>query len=216
MKPAVFNSLYWSSFVLLVLGWALHSNITVQVSWALLTVWPLIFFLTGTRYTPVILRVLMTLGIITLALQVHIKSTSLPLLVLCCYIASLLKIRYSNYPLPTCKWAFIFISEAIALAIFFYYLPMLTSVWPVVIFMFVASIALQSAMHAFRLREQPAGWYCLVGMALLIAGDVLAMDSQPTAILCFGLAGYGLVYGTTRYIWQRQGSPYISRQLGTN
>lgn len=216
MKPAVFNSLYGASFVLLLLGYCFDANIVIQVSLILMTIWAVIFFLAGTRYTPAIVRGLMVVGLLISPPIVHVKSTLTPLPALCIFIALLLKIRYSNYPLPTCKWAFIFISEAIALAIFFYFLPMLETVWPTVIFMFVASVALQSAVHAFRLKEQPAGWLCIAGVTLLIAGDVLAMGGSTIALLCYGLAGYGLVYGTTLYVWQRQGNPYISRQLRTN
>lgn len=216
MKPAVFNSLYWSSFVLLLLGWWFDSNIVIQVSFILQTVWAVIFFLTGTRYAPATIRGLMVIGLLISPHILHVKSTYTPWFILCIFIAALLKIRYSNYPLPTCKWAFIFISEATALAIFFYLLPRLEAVWPTVVFMLLASIALQSAVHAFRLKEQPAGWLCIAGITMLITGEVLAMDGYTTSLLCYGLANYGLVYGTTLYVWQRQGSPYISRQLGTN
>jgi hypothetical protein len=158
----------------------------------------------------------MAVGLLISPHILHLRSTYTPWLVLGIFIAALLKIRYSNYPLPTCKWPFIFISEAIALAIFFYFLPMLETVWPTVVFMFIASIALQCSVHAFRLKEQPAGWLCIAGITLLITGDVLALVGSTTALLCYGLASYGLAYGTTLYVWQKQGSPYISRQFGTN
>lgn len=192
----------------------------------LLAVLSVVFFLKGTRFTPMMLRVLLVIGIaltippqvllwsITSPPQVHVLAVASIPLVHLVYIAFFLKIRYTNYPLPTCKWAFIFLTEALGLAIFFYLLPRLEAegmVWQVVLYMFTASIALQSVMHAFRLREQPYGWYCLAGISLLIAGAALALSSPSLSMLCYGLANYGLVYGATRYIWQKQGVPYAIR-----
>lgn len=216
MRPAVFNYLYWGSFILLIVSWILHTDPGIKLSLLLLTGWSLLFFVQGTRYTPVLLRVLMVVALVFSYFLVHLRSTYTSSLLHLIYIAFYLKIRYTNYPLPTCKWAFIFISEAVALAIFFYFLPVIAEVWSVILFMITASIALQSVMHAFRLKEQPAGWYCLAGILFLIAGDALTLGGVSTGILCYGLAHYGLVYGATRYIWQKQGSPYATRRLGTN
>ncbi len=181
----------------------------------LLAVLSVVFFLKGTRFTPIILRVLLVIGVaLTSPPQVHVPAVATIPLVHLAYIAFFLKIRYTNYPLPTCKWAFIFLTEALGLAIFFYLLPFLEAkgmVWQVVLCMFTASIALQSVMHAFRLREQPSGWYCLAGMTFLITGAALALSYPALSVFCYGLANYGLVYGATRYIWQKQGFPYAIR-----
>ena len=143
------------------------------------------------------------------------------------YIALFLKIRYTNYPLPTCKWAFIFLSGAVALAIFFHILPRLPKplfTWPLIIFGLTTFIVLQSVLHAFRLKEQPGGWYCLAGIILFIGATFIfssvkfdwRLYNGLLGALLYGLSQYGLVYGMVLYIWQRQGSPFASRQMGTN
>lgn len=212
MKPVVFNSVYWGLMPMLLCGCIIDSSFLMQLSMALLTVLSVVFFIKGTRFTPTILRVLLITGlIITSPPQVHLPAVAAIPLVHLVYIAFFLRIRYSNYPLPTCKWAFIFLTEALGLAIFFYLLPRLEAddiVWQVVLCMCTASIALQSVMHAFRFREQPYGWYCLAGIICLIAGGALAIAHPSFSMLCYGLANYGLVYGATRYIWQKQGTPF--------
>lgn len=212
MKPVVFNRLYWGIMPILLWGCIINSFFLMQLSLTLLAVLSVVFFIKGTRFTPPILRVLLVIGLaITNPPQVHVLAVAAIPFVHVVYIAFFLKIRYSNYPLPNCKWAFIFLTEALGLAIFFYLLPRLATndmVWQVVLCMFTASIALQSVMHAFRLREQPDGWYCLAGITLLIAGGALALAYPTLSVLCYGLANYGLVYGATRYIWQKQGMPH--------
>ncbi|WP_343669431.1 hypothetical protein [Chitinophaga sp.] len=215
MKPVVFNSLYWGMMPILLWGCIVNSTLLMQLSMTLLVVLSVVFFLKGTRYTPTILRVLLIIGLVLISPpQVHLPAAANIPLVHLVYIAFFLKIRYTNYPLPTCKWAFIFLTEALGLVIFFYLLPILETqniVWPVVFCMFTASIALQSVMHAFRLREQPDGWYCLAGITFLIVGGALALAYPAASVFCYALANYGLVYGATRYIWQKQGIPYAIR-----
>lgn len=209
MKPVLFNSLYWGTMPLLLWGCLVNAVWLQELAMVLLTIFAAIFFISGTRYTPTLLRVLLIIGLAVISPPlVHLLfDASIPLVHIV-YIAFFLQIRYTNYPLPTCKWAFIFLTEALGLAIFFYYLPRLETVWPVVLCLFTASIALQSVMHAFRLREQPAGWYCLAGIIFLIAGGALP---PPYRLICYALANYSLVYGATRYIWQKQGIPYAIR-----
>jgi hypothetical protein len=208
MKPVVFNSLYWGTMPILLWSCFVHAAWLMELSMVLLIVYAVIFFISGTRYTPTLLRALLITGLaLTSPPLVHLLFGASISLVHLVYIAFFLKIRYTNYPLPTCKWAFIFLTEALGLAIFFYCLPVLETVWPAVLCLFTASIALQSVMHAFRLREQPAGWYCLAGISFLIVGGLF----PATSFICYALANYGLVYGATRYIWQKQGMPYAIR-----
>ncbi|WPQ64421.1 hypothetical protein SIO70_06010 [Chitinophaga sancti] len=209
MKPVVFNSLYWGTMPILLWACFVNAAWLKELSMVLLIVYAAVFYISGTRYTPTLLRVLLIIGLaITSPPLVHLLAGASIPLVHIVYIAYFLKIRYTNYPLPTCKWAFIFLTEALGLAIFFYYLPTLENVWPVVFCLFTASIALQSVMHAFRLSDQPAGWYCLAGITFLIAGGAF---SPTISLICYALANYGLVYGATRYIWQKQGIPYAIR-----
>lgn len=211
MKPVTFTSVYWGLMPVLLWGCIINSYFLMQLSLVLLTILSVVFFIKGTRFTPTILRVLLIIGLtITNLPYVHLSAVAAIPLVHLVYIAFFLKIRYTNYPLPTCKWAFIFLTEALGLAIFFYLLPRLEAygmVWQVVLCMFTASIALQSVTHAFRLREQPHGWYCLAGITFLIAGGALALAHPSLSVFCYALANYGLVYGATRYIWQKQGTP---------
>ncbi len=129
------------------------------------------------------------------------------------YIGFFLKVRYTNYPLPLCKYLFIFLSEAIVLAFLFFMFPYLGGLAiPVIIYAITISFTLLCAMHAFRFNEQPMGWYCIIGSILFICSDaMIALDRfhQPfpaagiLIMLTYGLAQWALTEGSARYLLSR-------------
>lgn len=129
------------------------------------------------------------------------------------YIGFFLKVRYTNYPLPLCKYPLIFLSEAIVLGFLFFIFPYLgTLAVPVIIYAITVSFTLLCAMHAFRFREQPMGWYCIAGSLLFICSDAMIAIAHfyysfPAAGICimltYGLAQWALINGSARYLLSR-------------
>jgi uncharacterized membrane protein YhhN len=122
-----------------------------------------------------------------------------------CFIGFFLKIRYSNHPLPLCQWAFVFGLAAIIIGFLFWLEP----IFPVLVYAVVIYIMVQSVMHAFRLKEQPYGWYSLLGACLFMLSDGLIAVTRFKApfpgidlfiMLTYGVALYGLVKGGKAYL----------------
>lgn len=129
------------------------------------------------------------------------------------YIGFFLKVRYTNYPLPLCKYLYIFLAEAVVIAFLFLIFPFLDDMAiPVIIYAITISFTLLCVMHAFRFREQPMGWYCLAGSILFICSDaMIAVDyfyrpfpfADLLIMLTYGLAQWGLIEGSIRYLNSR-------------
>jgi len=129
------------------------------------------------------------------------------------YIGFFLKVRYTNYPLPLCKYPLIFLTEAIVLAFLFFMFPYLGKLaLPVVIYAITISFTLLCVMHAFRFKEQTMGWYCIGGAILFICSDAIIAMARfyhpfPMAGICimltYGLAQWALIIGSTRYLLSR-------------
>jgi uncharacterized membrane protein YhhN len=129
------------------------------------------------------------------------------------YIGFFLKVRYTNYPLPLCKYPLIFLTEAIVIAFLFFIFPHLSSLGiPVIIYAITVSFTFLCAMHAFRFGQQPMGWYCIAGAILFIFSDaMIAVDrfyrpfpaSGIWVMLTYGLAQWALVTGSARYLLSR-------------
>ncbi|SFN87450.1 Uncharacterized membrane protein YhhN [Chitinophaga sp. YR627] len=131
------------------------------------------------------------------------------------YIGFFLKIRYSNYPLPRCQWAFIFAASAAVIGFIFFMLPYLGQMTiPVIIFAGIASVMLQAVKHAYRLKDQPSGWYAMAGAGLyIISCAIIAIHyfyhplemGNFLIMLTYGLAQWGLVTGGLLYLRMRRG-----------
>ncbi|SEW06332.1 lysoplasmalogenase [Chitinophaga arvensicola] len=120
-----------------------------------------------------------------------------------------LKIRYSNLPVPNCRYVYIFLNAAAVIAFIMFLLPYLGSLaMPVILYAIVISIMLQSAIHAFHFERQPAGWYCVIGALLFIISDGLIATGKfyhplpggdILVMLTYGFAQWALVVGSTAY-----------------
>jgi uncharacterized membrane protein YhhN len=131
------------------------------------------------------------------------------------YIAFFLKVRYSNYPLPRCQWAFIFGAQALIIAFIFFILPYLGKMTvPVLLFAVIAAVMLQAVKHAFRLKDQPSGWYALSGAGLYVLScTIIAIHyfysplqmGDFLIMLTYGLAQWGMVTGGLLYLRMRRG-----------
>jgi uncharacterized membrane protein YhhN len=129
------------------------------------------------------------------------------------YISFFLKVRYTNYPLPLCKYPLIFLTEAVVLAFLFFMFPYLGNLAvPVIIYAITISFTLLCAMHAFRFKHQPMGWYCIAGGILFICSDAMIAIARfyhpfPASgifiMLTYGLAQWTLITGSTRYLLSR-------------
>ncbi|MFY0253228.1 lysoplasmalogenase [Chitinophaga sp. 30R24] len=125
------------------------------------------------------------------------------------YLVFFLKIRFSNVPIPSCKYPFIFLNAAAVIVFILFLLPYLGALTlPVVIYAVMLSIMVQSTLHAFHFWRQQAGWYCVAGATLFLASDTLiAIDKfyhplpggNIIVMLTYGLAQLGLVYGGISY-----------------
>jgi uncharacterized membrane protein YhhN len=130
-----------------------------------------------------------------------------------CYILFFLKIRYTNDPRPDCHYLAAFVTEAIVITFILFMLPYLGSLTiPVIVYAIGISFTLLCAMHAFRFKQQPAGWYCIIGAILFIISDSLIAVGKfykpiplggILVMLTYGLAQAVLVYGSTRYLNSR-------------
>ncbi|PSL49075.1 putative membrane protein YhhN [Chitinophaga niastensis] len=129
------------------------------------------------------------------------------------YIAFFLKIRYSNHPIPLCKYPLVFLNAAVVIVFILFLLPYLGSLAiPVIIYAITISITVQSVLHAFHFRQQPAGWYCIIGAVLFLVSDSLIATGKfyhplpyggILVMLTYGIAQWGLVYGSIRYFTER-------------
>ena len=133
------------------------------------------------------------------------------------YIIFFLKIRYSNLPVPYCKYPLIFLNAAVVILFILFLAPYLGSLTvPVIVYALALSITVQSVLHAFHFRRQPAGWYCIVGAVLFLISDSLIAigkfyhplpGGDILVMLTYGFAQWGLVYGSTEYFRKRT-SPF--------
>nr|WP_295869011.1 lysoplasmalogenase [uncultured Chitinophaga sp.] len=125
------------------------------------------------------------------------------------YIFFFLTIRYSNPPVPLCKYHWVFLNAAAVIGYVLFLMPYLGSmVIPVIIYSLVISIMLQSVIHAFHYRYQRMAWYCLGGAMLFVLSDSLIALGRfyhplpaggQLVMLTYGLAQAGLVYGAVQY-----------------
>ncbi|TWF44460.1 putative membrane protein YhhN [Chitinophaga polysaccharea] len=125
------------------------------------------------------------------------------------YIIFFLKIRYSNPPVPSCKYPLIFLHAAIIIFFILYLAPHLGNLAiPVIIYALTISVMVQSVLHAFHFRRQPAAWYCLIGALLFMFSDSLIAvgkfvhplwGGDILVMLTYGIAQWGLVIGSTEY-----------------
>jgi uncharacterized membrane protein YhhN len=125
------------------------------------------------------------------------------------YITFFLKIRYSNKPVPLCKYPLVFLHAAILIAFILFLLPYLGALKiPVMIYALALSITVQSSLHAFNFQWQPAGWYCLAGTILFLLSDSLIAlgkfyhpfpGSGVLVMITYGLAQWGITAGAVRY-----------------
>ncbi|MCW3462199.1 lysoplasmalogenase [Chitinophaga nivalis] len=125
------------------------------------------------------------------------------------YMLFFLKIRYSNFPIPLCKYPLVFLHAAVLIVFILFLLPYLGSLTvPVIVYALAVSLVVQCVLHAFRFREQPAGWYCMIGSVLFLISDgIIAVEKfyHPLpqggllVMFTYGLAQLGLVYGSIQY-----------------
>lgn len=125
------------------------------------------------------------------------------------YIIFFLTIRYSNPPVPYCKYGWVFLNAAAVIGYILFLVPYLgTMVIPVIIYSLVISIMLQSVIHAFHFRYQRMAWYCVMGALLFVLSDSLIALGRfyhplpgggQLVMLTYGLAQAGLVYGAVQY-----------------
>ncbi|NLR65166.1 lysoplasmalogenase [Chitinophaga varians] len=125
------------------------------------------------------------------------------------YIIFFLTIRYSNPPVPFCKYHWVFLNAAAVIGYILFLIPYLGNMLiPVIIYSLVISIMLQSVIHAFHFRYQRMAWYCLAGAVLFVLSDSLIALNRfyhplpaggQLVMLTYGLAQAGLVYGAVQY-----------------
>ncbi|QHS61862.1 lysoplasmalogenase [Chitinophaga agri] len=224
---SVFNILYAVTLFVHLLAIVFHLEVLSYASKFLLSFILVIQFILGTEGVPSVFRVPMVAALFLTGFGdiFLLFSDQYPLFFtfalatfgvsLLAYIAFFLKIRYSNYPLPRCQWAFIIGMQAAIIAFMFFIMPYLGSMTiPVLGFAIIASVMLQAVKHAFRLKEQPSGWYALAGAGLYIISCALIaihhfyhpMETGPFFIvLTYGLAQWGLVLGGLLYLRMRRG-----------
>ncbi|MCF6402089.1 lysoplasmalogenase [Chitinophaga filiformis] len=226
-KASSFNLLYTATLLVHLSAIFFHLDILCYISKFLLPFILAAYFITGTEGIPAIFRIsllaaLLLSGFGDMFLLFSEQSTLFFtcglftfMLSLLSYIGFFLKIRYTNYPLPLCKWPFILGMAAGIIAFIFFMLPYLGQMTlPVLFFAVTAYIMLQSVMHAFRLGEQPSGWYSLAGACLYIVSCTLIaihyfyrhLEMGTFFImLTYGIAQWGLVTGGLRYLQMRRG-----------
>ncbi|MBV7528895.1 lysoplasmalogenase [Chitinophaga sp. sic0106] len=125
------------------------------------------------------------------------------------YISFFLKIRYSNPPVPLCRYLWIFLHAAFLIGFIIYLMPVLGALKiPVIIYAITLSITVQSSLHAFHLSWQRAGAYCITGAVLFLISDSLIavgkfMTPLPAngvlVMVTYGLAQWLLVTGAVLY-----------------
>ncbi|UPK70605.1 lysoplasmalogenase [Chitinophaga filiformis] len=231
-KASSFHLLYATTLFVHLSAVFFHLDILSYVSKFLLPFILEAYFITGTEGIPAIFRIslLGALFFSGFGDMFLLFSEQSPLFFACglftfmlsllFYIAFFLKIRYTNYPLPLCKWPFILVAAAGIIAFIFVMLPYLGRMTlPILFFAIIAYIMLQSVMHAFRLADQPSGWYALAGAGVYIVSCMLIaihyfyhhLEMGTFFImLTYGIAQWGLVTGGLRYLQMRRG--YASPQ----
>ncbi|WP_143308258.1 lysoplasmalogenase [Chitinophaga vietnamensis] len=125
------------------------------------------------------------------------------------YIFFFLKIRYSGSHPPLCRYPLIFLNVIYLLAFLVFMFPMLGSLKiPVIIYAITIFVMVQSVLHAFHFRQEPEGWYCIIGAVLFMLSDTLIATGKfyhplPAngllVMLTYGLAQLGLVYGAVKF-----------------
>lgn len=136
------------------------------------------------------------------------------------YIIFFLKIRYSNPPVPLCKYPYIFLNAAVIILFILFLTPYLGSLFvPVVIYSLALSITVQSVLHAFHFGRQPEAWYCMIGAVLFLISDSMIAIGKfyhpfPAngilVMLTYGIAQWGLIYGSILYFRKR--AAYLSQR----
>jgi uncharacterized membrane protein YhhN len=236
-KASSFHLLYAVTLLVHLSAVFFHLDILRYISKFLLPFILVAYFITGTEGIPAIFRIsllaaLLLSGFGDMFLLFYEQS---PLFFACglvtfifsllSYIGFFLKIRYTNYPLPLCHWPFILGMAAVFIAFIFFMLPYLGHMMLLVLlFAVITYIMVQSVMHAFRLRDQPSGWYSLAGACIFILSCMLIaihyfylhLEMGTFFIMMtYGIAQWGLVTGGLRYLQMRRGYA-TSQQMGTN
>lgn len=227
MQKRVYTVLYFIILLIDLAGITFNIQTLSIAADPLLSVVLAVFFLTETKSVAWPFRLLMFLallfsfiGDIFLLFEEQneiffITGIAFFLLTHLSYIGFFLKIRYTNLPLPDCKWPFIFLTEGALLLFIFSMLPYLADMSiPVIIYSIFISFTLLTSIHAFRLKEQSIGWLCISGAILFIASDTLeAIDhfyhtvpaGNVLITLTYGLAQWGLCAGGLWYLQINQG-----------
>jgi len=125
------------------------------------------------------------------------------------YCIFFLKIRYSNLPVPLCRYPYILLNAAVIILFLLFLLPHLGSLAvPVIAYAITLFFLVQCVLHAFHFSRQPSGWYSLIGAILFTISDALIATGKfyrplPAGdilvMLTYGFAQWGLVYGGTEY-----------------
>ncbi|SHM38331.1 lysoplasmalogenase [Chitinophaga sp. CF418] len=226
-KASSFHLLYAATLSVHLSAIFFHLDILTYVSKFLLPFILAASFITGTEGIPAIFRVSLLAALFFSGFgdMFLLFSEQSPLFFICglftfmlsllSYIGFFLKIRYTNYPLPLCKWPFILGMAAGIIAFIFLMLPYLGQMTlPILFFSVIAYIMLQSVMHAFRLKDQPSGWYSLAGACIYIVSCMLIaihyfylpLEMGTFFImLTYGIAQWGMVTGGLRYLQMRRG-----------
>lgn len=222
MPKRVFTILYFIVLLIDLTAIAYNRELISYVADPLLSIILAVYFLSNTKSVAWSFRLLMTLALLfsfigDIFLLFEEKNEIFFIIGIACflithlsYIGFFLKIRYTNLPLPDCKWPFIFLTEAALLLFIFSMLPYLADMSiPVIIYAIFISFTLLTSIHAFRLKEQTIGWLCISGAILFVASDTLeAIDHFYHMVpagnffitLTYGLAQWGLCAGGRLYL----------------
>jgi uncharacterized membrane protein YhhN len=223
MNKRVFTILFFTVLLIDLIAIGTHHEVVSFVTEPLLTILLATFFLTNTKQgTGKVFRILMFLALLFSCIgdvfllleskgeEYFIIGLASFLFTHLAYIGFFLRIRYTNLSRPDCRWPFIFLTEGALLLFIFSMLPYLGDMSiPVIIYAIFISFTLLTSIHAFRLKEQAIGWFCISGAILFIISDTLtAIDhfyhSVPAGdiwiTLTYGLAQWGLCTGGLQYL----------------
>lgn len=222
MQKSVFTILFFITLLIDLIAVVCNKEVIRYVAEPLLTVILAANFLSSTPYVARSFRVLMFLALFFSCIgdifllfedrgeEFFITGILCFLFTHLAYIGFFLKIRYTNLPLPDCKWPFIFLTEAALLLFIFSMLPYLGDMSiPVIIYAIFISFTLLTSIHAFRFKEQAIGWLCISGAILFIASDTLEAINHFYHVvpagdllitLTYGLAQWGLCTGGRWYL----------------
>lgn len=226
-KGSSFNLLYATTLLVHLSAIFFRLDVLCYVSKFLLPFILIAYFFNGTEGIPAVFRVLLLAALFLSGFgdMFLLFSEQSRLFFVCglvtfmfslaSYIGFFLKIRYTNYPLPLCQWPFILAMAAGIIGFIFFMLPYLGSMMlPVLLFAVTAYIMLQSVKHAFRLKDQPYGWYALTGACVYVLScAIIAIHyfyrhlemGTFFIMLTYGIAQWGLVAGGLRYLQMRRG-----------